>query len=247
MSSKIQTLLQRIATSVKTFVRTMGRMMAPAPHQLPASCTNISMLLLHLCDFDPLAHQYIIKWLAYPLQNPGAKMQYAIVVNGPQGTGASLFFDRVVSAIYGDQARQLNARQLVEWHFNDWADNARFVVVEATRTPKLAAKIKSLITSGSIIIERKGVEPYEALNQMNFVLVSNSDDLLPLSAADRRYMVLEAPPAREPLFYKAVGEEIRNGGVDAFRDYLLYAVDLTDFNQFDEPPKAARLAKLEAA
>ena len=54
------------------------------------SCECLVDLLMYLCgaEDDPggLA-DWVLDWLAYPLQNPGAKMQTALLVHGPGALG----------------------------------------------------------------------------------------------------------------------------------------------------------------
>jgi putative DNA primase/helicase len=247
MKIATKSIIQQLTSEFKAFVRAIGKLTAPRPRTVPANCVNISALLMHLCDFDQKVYSYVLKWLAYPLVNPGVKMQYALAVNGPPGTGSSLFFGRIVAAIYGDQARRVTGLDLTQRVFNDWISGAGFIIVEDALSPKALACLKSLVSSPSVMVSRKAHEPRVVHNEMNFVHLSNSEAFLPLSAGDRRFMVIEAPPAREPLFYKAVDEEIQNGGIEAFRDYLMSSVDLSNFNQFDGPPKPLIDAQLVQA
>lgn len=230
--------LRAIATSAKTFVRSVSRIISPARGSMSAQCVNINALLMHLCDFDQPTYRYIIKWLAYPLQNPGAKMERGILMNGQPGTGSNIFFERVVAAIYGSSARLLHARA-TDATFNSWVLGAAFVVVDGAATKSAIANLRALITSDSVAVDQKGQEPRVIPNHMNFVLLSHSSDFLPLSTLSRRFFAVEAPPARERLFYDAVLAEIANGGVEAFSRYLKYEVNLEGFNQFSAPPTPA--------
>lgn len=245
MHPHTQATIKRVITSAKAAVHALGRIMAAPRNSMPANCTNINSLLMHLCDFDQRTYRYLVKWLAYPLCNPGAKMQYAILANGQAGSGAAIFFANVMAAIYAHAARTLNEKEAND-RLNAWIHGARFVVIDTHLPAKLAAAIKTLVASPDIAMERQpyGREPIRVKNQMNIVLLSNSENFLPLSACDRRFFVIEVPPKREKIFYDAVLDEINNGGVDAFRDYLLHGVDLTDFNQFSEPPRLAVSGRL---
>lgn len=247
MKLHTQSLTKSFLNAVKNAIHTVGRIVAPAPRAMPYNAVNIQALLLHLCDFDQALYQYIIKWLAFPLQNPGAKMQYAIMINGPRETGSALFFERVVGHIYGDQTRYLWGKQLTELNFNDWIDDARFVIVDAALTPKVSTVLKGILSSRHVLVCTQDKPDRIVQNQMNFVLLSGLETFLPLSYNDRRLLVVEAPPARERRFYGAVAEEIANGGAAAFRAHLMSTVDLTDFNQFSEPPRPLRDTKGVAA
>jgi len=238
--------LKHFAVLAKIFARAIGRIMsALPPRSMPSNCVNINALLLHLCDFDQATYRYVIKWLALPLQYPGTKMQYALLVNGPQGTGASLFFERVVGSLYGHAAKNLTHHDLHP-RFNAWALGARFITIDGNLTRSTLAALKALVTESSVKVSQRALPDRLEANQMNLVFITSSPDFMPEAAhCDRRFMVIEAPPKRERLFYLAVAEEIDNGGAAAFRDYLLHRVDLSDFNRFSEPPTLATRARLE--
>ncbi|MFP3354887.1 VapE family protein, partial [Pseudoalteromonas sp. SIMBA_153] len=68
-----------------------------------AMCKPITDLLLHLCEGDQTIYDWVIRWLAIPLQRPGTKLDTALIFHGEiQGAGKSLFFDRIMTRIYGD-------------------------------------------------------------------------------------------------------------------------------------------------
>lgn len=199
-------------------------------------CTNINMLLMHLCDFDANHYSYVLQWLAYPLRNPGAKMRYGLVINGGGArTGMSLFFQRVAVPLHVNRGRIISPCQLDDTFNSRWA-GAPLLVVDGSITSRAAATVKTLMSSQSMLIHEKYQEPREVSNQMNFVFLSDSISSRPRNVADRRFLVIDAPPAREKAFYQAVAAEIDNGGVDAFRDYLMHGIDLGGFNESTMPP-----------
>jgi hypothetical protein len=70
----------------------------------------------------------VLKWIAYPIQHPGAKMKTTLVVHGPQGTGKNLFFEALMS-IYGEYGDVLDQSAL-EDKFNDWASRKLFMIAD---------------------------------------------------------------------------------------------------------------------
>ena len=73
-------------------------------------CKLLLELLLYLCmtEKNPKdLYQWILKWLAYPLQHPGAKMKTALVVHGPQRVGKNFFFESVMQ-IYGQYGQVID-------------------------------------------------------------------------------------------------------------------------------------------
>lgn len=235
--------MKTFVNNFKIFVRSIAIMMrTPAP-QPSAHCTNINMLLMHLCDFDADRYSYILQWLAYPLRNPGARMHYGLVINGNgYGTGASMFFQHVAVALYHGNARVIHSDQL-DQPFKSWA-TAPLVVVDGSATPRAMDIIKSMMSVTSLMIDKIGQQPIVVANQMNFVLLADSLNSRRRSIAVRRFMVLDAPPAREKLFYRAVADEIKNGGVDAFREYLLHGLDMDGFNETTLPPGFDRFGSI---
>jgi hypothetical protein len=228
----MKAILNRAALIWAAILAPFARRANPAP----ASCHNIRALLLHLCDHDEAAAQWVMRWLAYPLRQPGAKMERALVVNGEAGTGKTLFFEDVVAALYqGKGACVITARHLHD-AFPRWADGTRLAVVDGLFSKKNAARLKQLISAPGLRLVARGRDYRVIDNVVNYVFLSTSTEFLPVLESDRRLFVLEAPPRQGDMFYKAVAHEIANGGVDAFRHYLLHGLDMDGFDQHTLPP-----------
>ena len=83
-------------------------------------CAKLLELLEYLCSEDARSRElftWVLKWLAYPIQHPGAKMQTALVLHGPQGTGKNLFFEAYMR-IFGEYGRVID-QEAIEDKFND--------------------------------------------------------------------------------------------------------------------------------
>lgn len=203
-------------------------------------CENLLDLLQYLCSAEPNAmevYDWVLKWLAYPIQHPGAKMKTALVFHGPQGVGKNLFFEAVM-AIYGEYGRIVD-QSAVEDKFNDWASKKLFMVcdevVARMELFHLKNKLKALVTGDSIRINPKNVTPHDEKNHVNLVFLSNERQPLVLERDDRRYAVVWVPEMLPQSFYDAIGAEIANGGIAALHHYLLQ-LDLGDFKPWTRPP-----------
>ena len=213
----------------------------------PAHCGNIMTLLAHLCDMDDELRLWVLRWLAFPLRNPGARMSTALVFNGSEDSGKSLFMNFVVAEIYGDSAAKIRPRDLHRT-FNrwiegrslavahGWIEGANLAVVDGDFARSHIAKMKAAMTAQSFVVERKGEASRAVSNRLNFIYVTSSPDFLPADVGNRRFMVIEVPPRQQRAFYQAVVHEIAEGGVDAFRDYLMHGLDLGEFNEHTPPP-----------
>ncbi|MES2787639.1 MAG: DUF5906 domain-containing protein [Pseudomonadota bacterium] len=198
-------------------------------------------LLESLCSAEDNVDEcvaWILRWLAYPLQHPGAKMQTALLMFGEkQGTGKSLFFQDVISPIYGDYGTVASQHQL-DSSFTAWRSRKLFVLFEEvlSRDDKYShnGTLKYMITGKSMSINQKNLPEREERNHMNGAFLSNEPQPIPLELEDRRFMVIEARLKQDPAFYRAVTDSIDRGGVEAFYHFLLN-FPLGDFDEHTKP------------
>jgi phage/plasmid primase-like uncharacterized protein len=202
------------------------------------TCIQILTLLSHLCDGNEDMEMWIARWLAYPLRNPGAKMETSIIMHGDEGSGKNFFFEKVVKAIYGEYGYVIGNAQL-ESNFNDWASMKLFMVADEVVTrselKQMKGKLKYLVSGETVIVNPKGMPEHSEKNQMNFVFLSNELQPLALDKTDRRYLVVWTPPALASTFYVGVADEIDAGGIQAFYHYLVHELDMGDFNEHTKP------------
>jgi putative DNA primase/helicase len=203
-------------------------------------CDVLLDLLDYLCNGEkntPDLFDWVLKWLAYPIQHPGAKMKTALVLHGPQGAGKNMFFEAIM-AIYGQYGRVID-QTAIEDKFNDWASKKLFLiadeVVARAELFHVKNKLKSLITGDWIRINPKNVAAYDERNHVNLVFLSNETQPLVLEPGDRRYAVIWTPPELPPEVYVDVKKEIADGGIEALHDHLLN-LPLGDFAPHTRPP-----------
>jgi putative DNA primase/helicase len=204
------------------------------------SCERILELGEYLCSQDARAGEmwlWLLRWLAYPIQHPGAKMKTAVVMHGPQGTGKNLFFETIVR-IYGSYGRVVG-QDAIEDKFNDWASKKLFIVADevVARDDLYHSKnrLKGLVTGDRIRINPKNVASYEEANHCNLAFLSNETVPMALERDDRRYAVIWTPPKWDTARYHSVLAELSAGGVAALHHQLL-SLDLADFGPATLPP-----------
>lgn len=208
----------------------------------PGKCDRILELLYFLCGESPEDDQapltdWCLKWAAYPLQHPGAKMRTSIVMHGKDGAGKNLFWG-VVRAIYGKYGGIIGQQEL-ESDFNDWSSQKLFVianeVISRHELRHQVGKLKNLITETELQINAKNLPLRVEANRMNLVFFSNELQPIWLDGNDRRYLVVRTPKAaRDAEFYAAVDAEVRAGGIEALYDYLL-RYPLGEFTEHTKP------------
>jgi putative DNA primase/helicase len=223
---------------VEGFSKIWQRVFVPAPSWRPARCGNIKTLLLHLCDMDDQLCLWTLRWIAFQLRNPGAKMTAGLIINGTH-PGKSLFFEDVLVELFDQNARVILADQLHDM-FTSWAAApTSMVIVHGTFKSRHIARLKSLITTQDVVLGLRDQVPQTRRNRLNFVFLSKSPEFLPHSGS-RRFTILETPPVWPRPFLQAVKAEIDNGGVHDFRDYLMRDLDMGKFNESTLPPQALR-------
>lgn len=203
-------------------------------------CLVLLELLEYLCSGENNPRdvfQWVLKWLAYPIQHPGAKMRTALIFHGPQGAGKNLFFEAVMQ-IYGEYGRIVD-QSAIEDKFNDWASRKLFLiadeVVARAELFHVKNKLKGLVTGEWIRINPKNVAAHDERNHVNLVFLSNEHQPLVLDKDDRRYTVIWTPDKLPPEFYGMVRDELLAGGIAALHQYLL-DLDLGDFDEHTKPP-----------
>jgi putative DNA primase/helicase len=152
------------------------------------SCEILLQLLQHQCSTEAgLAAQqlydWVIKWLAYPLQHLGAKMQTAILMHGPQGTGKGRFFE-AYARIFGDYSVVLDQAALEDKFNSDWQERKLFIladeIVARADMYHIKNRLKNFVTGEWVRVNPKNVAAHRERNHMQIVFLSNEKQPLVL-------------------------------------------------------------------
>ena len=201
-------------------------------------CALIRNHLSLLCGRRLEEYDFLVNWIAYPLQNPGAKMATAVVMFGAEGPGKSLLWEEVVKRIYGDYGTTIGQAQL-ESQFTGWQSRKLFALAEEVVSREemrhYKGVLKHLITGNTLQINEKNMPVREESNHLNMVFLSNSTLPMALDDGDRRYLVLYVDRVMPKEYFDDLVAEIENGGVEAFYQYLMER-DLTGFSPHTKPP-----------
>lgn len=178
-------------------------------------------LLNYLCGEDT---DYVLKWLAYPLVYPGAKMRSSLIIHGAQGIGKNLVFEKAMIGAYGKWGRLIDQRDL-DSAFNGWISKKLYIVADEVATDKrkidTSNLLKSWITGGTVSVNEKNLPVREEQNHCNFVFLSNNAIPIFVDEDDRRYCVIRVPEnPMHPDFYQAVADEIASTNGLAWYQFL---------------------------
>lgn len=225
-----------------------------------ASCDAILELWEHLCSFESgigrELFEWTLKWAAYPLQNPGAKMQTCILMHGRQGAGKNTVFNNLLD-IYGTEYSVEFGPKQLEKRFNALFSKKLLAIgneIVASRDDLYHVKgqIKHMITERRWVVEAKNKDERWERNCCNFIFLSNELRPAALETGDRRHCVIWTPDPPEPgeegrenyvRLVTAANVERKTGGAAALHDYLM-RLDLGDFDEATWPPMTEAKAAL---
>ena len=213
-------------------------------------------LLKHLCSQSAPTPEgvrevmhWILCWQALPLQHIGAKMQTAVVMHGPQGTGKNLYWD-VWRDIYGRYGVTVGQVEL-EDKFNGWLSQKLAIigdeVVSRQEMFHNKNRLKLIVTQETKFPIREIQQPtrWES-NHANVVFLSNESQPLALEERDRRYMVVYTPLADETGLYARVRDFLANDGARKWL-YFLQQYPTKGFDRHTKPlMTAAKTALVQA-
>lgn len=193
--------------------------------ELFPECRNIYLLVKHLCNDDWFATQFVMNWLAYPLQYLGAKLTCCLVFHGEvHGAGKSWLFDEIMGKIYGEHGGHYGQEDLESIYTANRSAKLYGSFEEVFNNQQKysnTGKIKNMITRKTHRIERKFVDAMDEANYINCVFTSNEEQPYKLDENDRRAFVV-CPQKKLPAELKeAIAEEIANGGIEAFYSLLM--------------------------
>ena len=191
---------------------------------VPIDDTNkhaVDLFLTHIDNLlsDKREQQILLNWLAYIVQNAGKRINWAILLQGAQGTGKS-YFAKVLEWVLGSNAKSLDPSALGE-RFTGWAHGAVVNIVEEIRIKgddkwRIMDRLKPFITNSMIQIEEKGRDHRTVPNFTNYLLLTNYKDALPITNDDRRFCVMYGRIQNETELFDYFG------GRDATGDYFEY-------------------------
>lgn len=207
------------------------------------SCQLMIMHLLKVvCSGNTLHLHYLLAWMAHLVQRPWEAPGVVIVLRSQrEGTGKTTVLGWL-SAFLGIHGLMLSDPTQLLGRFNAHLETISYVGLNElgwAGDKDAAAKLKSIITDPTIIIERKHGGVYSIPNVLHVMATSNNDWIVPAGDGARRFFVLDVDQARasDRAYFAALYHEAENGGIEALMYYLqhfrletvnLRAVPVTD-------------------
>lgn len=202
---------------------------------------DCSLFLAHvldnIADGDHASFDYIMGYLAHMFQHPDRRLGVGLVLlSKGKGTGKNVFVD-IIGHILGNAYFMATQARQITGNFNQHLEHTLLLhAAEAVWAANRGDEgiLKSLVTDGTIPIERKGYETYQAKNYLHVVVSSNEDHAVPASSDERRWAVFKVGEAQKQNrpYFAAIIKQMEAGGYGALLDILM-SIDLAavDLNQ----------------
>lgn len=200
----------------------------------PGDCSKMHAHIREVvADGDTKTANYIERWLAWTVQNPGQPSGTVLVMRGEQGTGKGVL-GRTVADFFGAHGLHLTSTRDLTGNFNAHLQSACFVFgdeVFASSDTREIGKFKTLITEKTLTIEPKGHDQFTVPNRLSIIMASNAEHPVHVEPSDRRFIVVDVSSAKanDADYFGALFGELGAGGREAFLHHLL-ALELGDWH-----------------
>jgi hypothetical protein len=178
-----------------------------------------------ICRRDKAKFKYLIRWLAWAVQNPDKHSEVIVVLKSrQQGTGKSTV-GVVMLKIFGPHGALIDDKERLLGRFNDWLETKSFILGEEIMwagDPKSTDKLKSIITANYLQVERKNGAVREIPNRLHPMMTTNHDHAVAAGVGDRRNVVYDVSDehACDKNWFDPLYRDLETGGTSEFLWFL---------------------------
>ncbi len=196
---------------------------------------KIEPIIVHINYLTSGYADYLLKWFAFIIQNPGNKTQIAPLIRDQGeifseggGTGKNKYFEYFGNKILGSQYfHVISDNKELYNQFNSQLEGKLFILVEETNSKDNHTNqdpLKSSITKNTLNVNRKNVAQYTVNDYSNFIFCSNNKNPLPIKIGNRRHAVFDTNPIKrgDLEYFKKLHSVMEDNLTSwAFYQYLL--------------------------
>lgn len=209
----------------------------------PGDCSlYLAHVMNNICSGNRDHYEYLTRWMARAVQQPGAQAHTAIVMRGERGVGKGVFATGF-GELFGRHFFPITSPTQVFGDFNEhlmdtvllYADEAFFAGDKRNE-----AVLKGLITEGRRTSQAKYRAAETTRNCLHIIMAANNDWVVPAGAHERRYLVLQVSDGSRQSrpYFGAIERQMTDGGREALLHHML-TMDLSGFDPRDVPRTSA--------
>jgi len=155
--------------------------------------TRILWLMEHLCNHNSKYFKWFLNWIAYFFQTL-TKSQVSLLLKGAQGTGKGIFFEYILSPLFGEEFCVVVDDDRLGSSFKNWVDNTLFYNLNEISYDMRGRKsvknfIKMLVTDRAIQTEKKYENASKTEIFGNVLITSNENYPIEVEPSDRRFTI----------------------------------------------------------
>jgi hypothetical protein len=233
--------------------------------EVPGALTPFEKRAVEIVDYhfehlirNPRDRRLFKDWLAYVVQHPGQRINWAILIQGTEGDGKSFFSDLLKAVLGWENVNAIQGDALEE-KYTPWAEKAMVCFIEDVRlhgNNRFAAinRLKPFITNTAIPVRRMNVDIYQVVNTMSYLMTSNMKDAIPAGEEDSRYFpifsqfqsrqAIQRFKEANPDYYSRLWGTLEYAG--ALRKHFLEHEIGKDFDPNERAPVSSSRAEMVA-
>lgn len=180
----------------------------------------------NLCGGIEDHFNWVMGYFAHLIQKPCERPLTSLVFKGRKGTGKNAPLERIGNLLGPSQyIVSQNSRYLTS-NFNGHMESCLMLVLDEafwSGDHKADGILKGITTEKTILVEKKGKEPYTIDNLVRVIIVGNEDWLVPATVDERRYAVfnVEEGKMQQNKFFEQMRINIdKHGGNSVLLHYL---------------------------
>lgn len=185
-----------------------------------------------ICDGNEELYRYHLGWLAHMVQKPEEKPGVAVVYKGAKRIGKDTVFEYVGKMFESHYVTVANQDHMVG-KFNAHQEKCLLLHVQEgfwAGNKQAEGALKYLITSTSVLVERKGVDAFSVASVLRLFISSNEKWVIPATEDEARYLMVNVSAKRrnDHAYFSALRKEMDGAGPSNLLAYLL-DYDISDF------------------
>ena len=192
--------------------------------------------------------RYVLRWLAWKIQNPGGVPDTILIFKGAKGTGKNSLFEPLIT-LFGRHAMLADDPELIAGRFTWHLMLLSLAVLDEavfSYDPRQADRLKCRTTAKTMMYEQKGMDPVQGVNRCAYVMLTNHEYVWQATTDERRAVVIEVGESlRENLNFWGRYHAWCEGDGPAALLRCLQGVDLTGFNPRAIPKGEALQRQIE--
>jgi hypothetical protein len=180
-----------------------------------------------ICKRNKKKLKYLLRWLAWCVQNPDRNPETAVVLKGEGEGSGKTTVSQVMLRIFGPHhGMKINTPTQLFGPHVDYLEFMSFLMIEEALfagDPRIADQVKDFITGSTVHINPKGRKAYSVANIVRAILTTNHDWAVPAGKNARRWFVCEVDEERtfDRAYFNALYGDLEDGGYGQFLNFLL--------------------------